>query len=430
MSGVDTHVEEGLGERLPRIVPGMVSLPLSKSLALRGLLVAAGLRRSLCMSSASASGWNELGDDLSAGIDCAKALGAQVSISESSLGVTWEIEKSGGVLKVGESGFLGRVAPACAALSRSGSWVIDAQGTLLTRSSDPLWSCLEGAGVALERGNSWLSSVSRSGPLSALTLNDPVSSQELSALVIGLAAKGGGSLEITGKIPSRPYFEMTIAVLGSFGFEVVGSSSVLRVEGVAVDAAETMHVEVDASAAAVALAAGCLSGVRVEVPAPAPGSLQGDWRIVQHLRAFGCVIEDSGKSLVAAGPPLNAVDMDLSGEPDLAPVLAVVAAAAALRGAGQSALRGLGTLDGKESPRGKVLAAGLQAAGFKCEWSGLELKIYGKPAQSDHVSLDALMDHRMAFAFALLGIVCPTVWVSQGSCIAKSWPNFWTSMGG
>lgn len=381
------------------------------------------------MSSASASGWRELGDDLSAGIDCARALGAEISVLESSMGITWGAERSGGILKVGESGFLGRVAPACAALSRGGAWAIDAQGTLLARSSDPLWSCLMDSGVALERNGSWVSSVSRGVQRSALTLKEPVSSQELSALVIGLAANGGGSLEVRGEIPSRPYFEMTVAVLSEFGVEVIGSPSSMRVQGVAVDPPEPMLIEVDASAAAVALAAGCLSGVRVEVPAPAPGSLQGDWRIVEHLRAFGCVIEDSGASLTAGGAPLNAVDLDLSGEPDLAPVLAVVSAAAAQRGAGQSTLRGLDTLDGKESARGQVLSAGLRAAGFKCEWTGRELEIDGKPAFSHQISLDASMDHRMAFAFALLGIICPTVSVAKGSCIMKSWPNFWSSMG-
>lgn len=429
MSGVDTHVEEGLGERLPRIVPGMVSLPLSKSLGLRGLLAAAGLRRSLLMRSASTSGWVELGEDLSSGIQCARALGASISISEDSMAVSWDREPVGGTLPVGESGFIGRVAPTCAALSRNGSWNIEAQGTLLTRSSDPLWKCLEDAGVSLERGDSWATNVSGTQPLSGLTLHDPVSSQELSALLIGLAANGGGSFALRGTIPSRPYLEMTAAVLALFGFDVVSRPSSLRVEGAAVDPVASMVIEVDASAAAVALAAGCLSGVRVEVPAPTHGSLQGDWRIVDYLRAFGCVIEESGSTLVAAGPPLNAVDLDLGGEPDLAPVLAVVAAAAALGGAGSSVLSGLGTLDGKESARGQVLSSGLRAAGFQCEWSGVKLKISGEPATFKPVSLDPESDHRMAFAFALLGVIRENVWVSKGSCILKSWPNFWSSMG-
>jgi 3-phosphoshikimate 1-carboxyvinyltransferase len=221
---------------------------------------------------------------------------------------------------------------------------------------------------------------------------------------------------------------MTAAVLSSFGFEVSEDSTSLRVEGVAIDPEVPLLIEADASAAAVALAAGCLSGVRVDVPAPLRASAQGDWRIVEHLRAFGCEVDESKEGLVAVGSPINSADLDLSGEPDLAPVLAVVAAAAALRGAGPSALHGLGTLDGKESARGRVLSSGLQAAGFQCEWSGSSLKIYGQPSSSVPVSVDAQEDHRMAFAFSLLGIIRPNLWLDKGSCIDKSWPGFWSSM--
>jgi 5-enolpyruvylshikimate-3-phosphate synthase len=35
----------------------------------------------------------------------------------------------------------------------------------------------------------------------------------------------------------------------------------------------------------------------------------------------------------------------------------------------------------------------------------------------------------MAFAFALLGVIHPKLWVAKGSCISKSWPGFWSSMG-
>ena len=430
MSGVNTHAKQGLGERLPRLVSGPVSLPISKSLALRGLLVASGLRRSCRMISASASGWGKLGGDLLSGVECARALGAEVVVSGDLMEISWGLERADGDLRVGESGFVARVAPSCAALSRSGRWTIHGEGTLLTRSSLPLWECLEAAGVTVGRSDSWATSVSRPGALGDLTLRDPISSQEVSALIIGLASAGGGALSVSGPIPSRPYLAMTKDVLAIFGYEVSESETALRVHGDAVDPSEAMLVEVDASAAAVALAAGCLAGVRVEVPRPSLNSSQGDWRIVDHLRDFGCVIDQMDSHLVSGGPPLNGVDIDLAGEPDLAPVLAIVAAAAALRGAGSSILRGLETLDRKESARGRVLSSGLQAAGFQCEWSGTSLKICGSSALSKQISLDASGDHRMAFAFALLGLICPNIWVREGGCIEKSWPDFWSAMGG
>jgi len=429
MRHVGAQIEHGLGRRLPRLAAGMAALPMSKSLALRGLLMGASLRRSVSLVSGAPSGWKETGEDLKAGMACARALGASITISGDSLLVEGGAMEGSDSLEVGESGFLGRVAPVCAVFSGVGEWEIAAKGSLLARESDPLWTCLERAGLDLEREGAWPSRISRRSALGDLVLRDPCSSQELSGLLIGLAACGGGSVKVHGTIPSQPYLEMTKCLLGSFGFQVASSDASVHVLGSAVDPEGPLLVEVDASAAAVALAAGCLAEVRVEVPAPQAGSSQGDWRIVQHLRSFGCLVEEEAGRLIAAGPPVCVADLDLSGEPDLAPVLAVVAAAAASRGAGASRLRGLRTLDGKESARGRVLCEGLRAVGFDCEWSGESLEIDGEPDFSKRIELSAHEDHRMAFAFALLGVIHPKLWVAKGSCISKSWPGFWSSMG-
>ena len=183
-----------------------------------------------------------------------------------------------------------------------------------------------------------------------------------------------------------------------------------------------------ASAAAVALAAGCISGVELRVPAPAAGSTQGDWRIIEHLRAFGCQIEVAGGELNTKGGPQRGAELDLSGEPDLAPPIAAVAAHAALTLRESTVLSGLHTLDGKESPRGAVLCDGLQRAGFHCDWNDPIMRIGPGAGGPDALCLDSRGDHRMAFAFALLGVSLPGVSVGGAGSIAKSWPNFWSSM--
>jgi 3-phosphoshikimate 1-carboxyvinyltransferase len=43
-------------------------------------------------------------------------------------------------------------------------------------------------------------------------------------------------------------------------------------------------------------------------------------------------------------------------------------------------------------------------------------------------ALDPAGDHRMAFAFALLGLVIPHVFVKDAGCVAKSWPEFWEDL--
>ena len=195
---------------------------------------------------------------------------------------------------------------------------------------------------------------------------------------------------------------------------------------------DSVELEPDASGAAVALAAGALSGGAVLAAGLARDSLQGDVRIALHLSAFGCRTTWSEAGLEVCGAPLRPARIDLSGEPDLAPVLAAVAAAAASpRHADPvSVLAGLGTLGAKESSRLEVLAEGLRAAGWAAEAGASELRV-GPRANPDDVApreLDAHGDHRMAFAFALLGLLRPGLAVRGAGAVAKSWPGFWDDL--
>jgi len=417
------------GMRLPPVAPGLVSVPPSKSHVLRALMLSAASGRSLELRYAHGASWDEAGEDIQRGVECAEALGAEVETQGASMRVRPRAAVPlGGALSVGESGFLGRVAPACAALCRPGDWGIEARGSLKKRASRALWSALRGAGVEVLDDEGWPKGVRREGPLGPLHLMGASSSQELSALWLGLAAAGGGEVMVSGEVPSAPYLELTRDVLSLFGSEVEERAGGFAVTSASQEPQGAVEAEVDASAAAVALAAGCLSGARVSVPGPHPDSAQGDWRIVHYLRQFGCVIEEEGDRLVASEGPTHGVNLDLSGEPDLAPVLAAVAAHVAAKSGEGSTFCGLHTLDGKESRRGQVLCRGLNQGGWSSDWRDPILVVEAPKAEVTPQVLDSAGDHRMAFAFALLGVSAPGVSVGDPECIAKSWPNFWSSM--
>ena len=131
---------------------------------------------------------------------------------------------------------------------------------------------------------------------------------------------------------------------------------------------------------------------------------------------------------MSLGGPTTGAELDLAGEPDLAPPLAAVAAHVAIRRGERSFLSGLQTLDGKESPRGRVLQAGLRQAGVSCDWRHPVLEIGPECSLTGPQVLDPHGDHRMAFAFALLGVTLPDVSVGPGAGVEKSWPDFWSSM--
>lgn len=401
----------------------------SKSLAQRALLAALLARGRSCLSGLPD------GDDVRAARGLVGAGdGAEVALEGRGAGVL----EGAAALDVGESGTLARLALGALALAgRPGArFELRARGSLQRRGAPALRAALVRAGVGFD-GDDWPWRFASVEPPRGLSLVRPDSSQELSALLLGLAAhEGERTIEVEGLLPSRPYAEMTCGVLRRFGTQIAvqdrpdGSRWTLR--GPLRAPAEPVAIEPDASSAAVALAAGALSGGAVTAVGLARDSLQGDVRIAEHLAAFGCRAHWSAAGLEVCGTPTRPARLDLVGEPDLAPVLAVVAAAAssARHADPWSELCGLATLEGKESPRLSLLARGLREAGWAAEAGADVLRIGARPADAGDgvLELDAHGDHRMAFAFALLGLLRPGVRVLGSASVSKSWPGFWEDL--
>ncbi len=418
---------------------GAARVPGSKSIAQRGLLLAALSGGRTRLSGLPGS------EDVRATRALIAAAGARVEpLAPAAIAVEgrppgpergWE---SAEALQLGESGTLARMATAAAGLcGRAGSvFELVPAGTLARRSSAPLLRSLRQAGVRTDPLDAvaWPLRVFPIGPPDLLTLVDPVSSQEVSALLVALSAWPGEHLvRVEGALPSRPYLELTRSMLRHFGVTVSATpgdaSLFFELRGGLRPPEDPITIEPDASNAAVVLAAGCLSGGKVEVRGLGSGSSQGDVRVIDHLARFGCETEALPNRLRAHGRPRREVLLNLHDEPDLAPVLAAVAAAHAWEGGAGSLLTGLGTLPLKESQRIDVLAHGFETAGIACE-SGPDFLRVGPRQAGDvrEVLLDPRGDHRMAFAFALLGLARPGVRVKDARCVNKSWPGFWSEL--
>jgi len=415
----------------------------SKSIAQRAIVCAA-----------LASGTTRLvglpvGDDVAAARRMLAALGVEhhaptpASLSIVGRPPAWRGGWRAARVDVGESGTLARLAMASLALcSQPGEHVeIHASGSLAKRRSTALIAALERGGVEV-LSSAWPLRLRAIGPPTTLTLERPESSQEASALALALAAyPDENELRIEGGLPSRPYFELTRSVLARFGARVervdderTDERESWRVRGPLHAPSEPLAIEPDASLAAVALAAACLSGGACTALGLNASSAQGDVRIVEHLRAFGCSTWSAARGLQASGFPQFGAELDLRGEPDLAPVLAIVAAAAALvapSGSSRSVLRGLETLNRKESRRLDVLSSALRAAGWRADADSASLTIDAPTTRLEQapLALDSCGDHRMAFAFTLLGLLRAGVVVHDANCVAKSWPSFWRDLG-
>ncbi|MBI5431923.1 MAG: hypothetical protein HZA52_03725 [Planctomycetes bacterium] len=417
-------------------VAGRLRAPGSKSLAQRALFAAA-----LAEGSTRIAGLPD-GDDVARALALIEACGAPVvRLAPAAVRVDGRPPGPGrglaprAPLELGESGTLARFAVAtlglCASTDR---WIeLRASGTLARRRSDALIDALAASGVEFETRTFPLR-LRPLGPATQIELVAPRSSQELSGLLLALAAyPDENRVVVRGAVPSRPYVAMTRGVLARFGARVderkTGGESEFTVKGPLRAPDAPFEIEPDASLAAVALCAACIGGGELVASGLSRASLQGDVRIVEHLAAFGCDSGFAKDGLFARGKPTRGARLDLTGEPDLAPPLVALAAAALLAdGAASSEFVGLGTLPGKESSRIEVLARGLAALGFEVGATPTTLRLLAAPHRTQPARLDAHGDHRMAFAFALLGMACDGVEVEGGASVAKSWPGFWREL--
>jgi len=415
---------------------GSARVPGSKSIAQRWLLAAA------CAQGRTRIRALPAGEDVAAASRLIAAAGAKVrALAPAALAIDglppgphrgWHAEAE---LELGESGTLARLATAIGGLcGRSGSSLgFGARGSLRARRSPPLFASLRAAGVRIEhlgRADGWPLRLWPIGPPSSLELVHPISSQEWSALALALACwPDETELVCTGVLPSQPYARLTVRALREFGAHVSIEGERCRLRGPLRAPADPLCVEPDASAAAVALAAALASGGSIEVEGLAEDSCQGDLAILEHLRALGGECTRERRSLRAWGRVRRAVELDLSDTPDLAPVLAGLAAVHAWEGGEASRFTGLGTLPRKESSRIAVLVEGFAAAGLATRQGPDWLEVGPRRAASTElVSLDPHGDHRMAFAFALLGLARGQVRISGPDCVAKSWPGFFEEL--
>ena len=243
-------------------------------------------------------------------------------------------------------------------------------------------------------------------------------------MLIGPYLPGGLELRLTSALISRPYVELTAAVMAWFGIEGVATAEDLIVVEAGEYRPADVSVEPDASSASYPLAIAAVTGGRVTVDGLGTESLQGDAAFADVLGAMGCRVERSDRSVTVTGPSeLHGIDLDMADISDLVPTVAVVASLAAT----PTRIRGVGFIRGKESDRLGDLAAELRHAGVHVDVTGDGLEI--QPSRPHAARLGTHHDHRLAMAFAVLGAVIDGIEIEDADVVSKSWPGFWDELG-
>ena len=405
-------------------IDAVVRVPGSKSVANRALVCAM-----LADGSSMLSGLPD-GDDVVAVLDVLDEARTLHRISVDTVVVNGAPQpRLPGIIDARLAGTSSRFLTAVAALV-DGTTVVDGGEPLRLRPMEDLHRALSALGAKVEslgeRGHLPVA-VSR-GDMSGgeVTVRGDVSSQFISALMlIGPVTRDGLRIEVDGQLVSQSYVEMTARVMRSFGAHVeISPEAVLVAPGGYV--ATDYVVEPDYSSAAFPLCALMLRDGTVRIPGLVRSARQGDAAVLDILRRVGVTVVEDGDDVVAsrASGVLNGVGrVDMSDCSDLVPAVAVGLAVCD----GESTIEGIGFIRRKESNRVDDLVRQIVECGGSARVleDGISITGVGSLRRS---GIDSLHDHRIAMAFALVGLSAGSVTISDETVVTKSWPSYFTDM--
>ena len=280
-----------------------------------------------------------------------------------------------------------------------------------------------GAHVASERGTGAPPVVVEANglPGGATELAAARSSQFVSALLqVAPYAARDVALTLTGEIIAQPYIDMTVAVMRQWGVAVERDGArVYRVAHGQRYRAQRYAVEPDASSAHYFWAAAAISGGTVRVEGLHRGSLQGDVEFATLLERMGATVTWEADAITVSGPQqLGGVDADLNAFSDTAPTLAAIAPFASA----PVHIRNVAHLRWQESDRLRAVATELTRLGARVEERDDGISVW--PSRLHGARIATYDDHRIAMAFALVGLKVAGVEIGDPGCVAKTFPDF------
>ena len=404
-------------------IDATIRVPGSKSYTNRALLVAALARGASTVTGALFS------DDTRYMCNALQKLGIEIDADEKQ--ARFEVHGNGGdipvssaELYIGNSGTTSRSLTAYVSLGR-GKFVIDGDAPM--RHGRPIADLLDaltqiGVSARSQFDNGHLPVIIEANGLEGgkTRLDVSKSSQFLTALLlIAPYAKNDVEIQVVGE-REMPYIDITLAVMAAFGVEVVSEGyRYFRIEEGQRYQPRTYNVEPDASNASYFFAAAALTGGRVTVEHLSLDSMQGDIQFVRILEEMGCQVTVSDSGITLTGPrQLQGVDADMRAISDTSLTLAAIAPFADSK----VTLRNIEHTRWQETDRIHAMVTELRKLGVPVieHQDGLEIS----PSPVTPAAIDTYEDHRMAMAFALVGLKASGIRINDPECVSKTFPNY------
>lgn len=257
-----------------------------------------------------------------------------------------------------------------------------------------------------------------------------VSSQYISALLlIAPSLKNGLELTLEGETTSIPYIKMTLSLLNQLGVKTKFENNTIVVEHANNGISPiTLTVESDWSSASYFYSIVALSEIGTEITLSSykKKSLQGDSVLATIYKDFGVETVFKDNSIIISkvtNCKQDTINCNLIKAPDIAQTIAVTCL-----GLGVNChLEGLHTLKIKETDRLLALKNEIEKFGTPVSISEDSLSINNAQKLNDNIAVETYKDHRMAMAFAPLGLKT-NLTINEADVVSKSYPDFWKDL--
>ena len=282
---------------------------------------------------------------------------------------------------------------------------------------------------AKEKGFPPLSIIGKQLEGGEVTLPANISSQYISALLL-IAPKlvKGLRLHLEGEITSLPYIKMTLALLERLGVKTSFEGKTIEIPFQATIEKQMQVVESDWSSASYWFSTLSLAEEgEIHLSNYREDSLQGDAILRKIYRQLGVNSRFEGNTLILKKETSlilpEKIELDLVEAPDIAQTIAVSCYGLAVA----CNLTGLHTLKIKETDRLLALEKELSKLGAIITVDDKSLQLAATQNFQSNQSIDTYHDHRMAMAFAPLGLKIP-LYINDAAVVSKSYPSFWEDM--
>jgi 3-phosphoshikimate 1-carboxyvinyltransferase len=256
----------------------------------------------------------------------------------------------------------------------------------------------------------------------AVKIDGSVSSQFLTAvLMVAPLLIGDSVIEIEGDLVSKPYIDITLALMARFGVTVVNENyQRFVVQGSQqYQAPGDFLVEGDASSASYFLAAAAIAGGTIKVTGIGKNAVQGDIHFADALEAMGAKVDWGFDYISVTRDQLNGISRDYNAIPDAAMTIATTA----LFAKGPTLISNVYNWRVKETDRLAAMATELRKVGAVVEEGYDYIKIE-PPQVIRHASIATYNDHRMAMCFSMLAFAECGVTIEDPDCTRKTFPEY------